>query len=573
MHRLRGLRAQMLIWTISPLIAVLMLVSLGSITLHQNSMRDMVARRDAQLVHLAAERLDSGLHQPALTLQTLLDQVQSSGPQAALRADARTLTGFDGGVALYDAQSRPLTSLPPAVVAAGPQVQEIVAAAQLHPGQPAYRLTGEAGGQYMLVSVANDRPGPVAVGALSAGAMDLPGLFSGLQGERRAQAYLVDGSGRVIYQTNAGELGRDLSGHGGVPEALRGQSGWTFVRMPGQEEHVVGYAPVAAGGWGLMLEEPWGDVVVPALRYTLLAPLIVLLAAIASLVALHFVLRRVIGPLQVLGHSASRLAWGDFGAIEKPLQGIGEIQELQRTLQEMAAQIQRHQAGMQDYIAALTQTQEDERRRLARELHDETIQSLIAVSQRVKMLEFDWRACAGAQPTKEMLAAQDRIGEISGMLTQMLGEVRGLIRNLRPIYLEELGLMSALEMLAQGNDHNGTVTTFELAGEECRLTPEAEMAVYRIAQAAMSNAIRHASPSRIRLGLEFGEGGVTLTAEDNGRGFVPPEMPGDLAVQGHFGLVGMYERATRLSGHLSIRSTPGQGTKVVAFVPGRAAED
>jgi signal transduction histidine kinase len=88
----------------------------------------------------------------------------------------------------------------------------------------------------------------------------------------------------------------------------------------------------------------------------------------------------------------------------------------------------------------------------------------------------------------------------------------------------------------------------------------------------MSNAIRHAAPNKIKLGLDFGADGVTLTAEDNGRGFVPPEMPGDLAVQGHFGLVGMYERATRLGGNLSIRSTPGEGTKVVAFVPAPSSE-
>jgi len=100
-----------------------------------------------------------------------------------------------------------------------------------------------------------------------------------------------------------------------------------------------------------------------------------------------------------------------------------------------------------------------------------------------------------------------------------------------------------------------------------RLAPEAELAVYRIAQAAVSNAVRHGQPSGIRLQLEFADEGVTLTAEDDGDGFVPSEMPGDLAAQGHFGLVGMYERATALGGHLSLRSTPGQGTKVVAFIP------
>ena len=93
------------------------------------------------------------------------------------------------------------------------------------------------------------------------------------------------------------------------------------------------------------------------------------------------------------------------------------------------------------------------------------------------------------------------------------------------------------------------------------------MAVYRIAQAAVNNAVRHGRPKNIALQLEFGAEGVLLSAEDDGIGFVPPERPSDLALQGHFGLMGMYERATRLGGHLSIRSQPGEGTKVVAFLP------
>ena len=407
-----------------------------------------------------------------------------------------------------------------------------------------------------------------AVGAVLAGALDIPALLQHLGGEgRRAVAFVVDPDGRVLFHSDPTQVGQDLRDHAGIREVVRGRAGAVFARRPGQEEHVVAYAPAPLAGWGLVVEEPWVDVVVPVLQYTLLAPLIILAAAVASLAALHFGLRRVIRPLQSLGRQAGRLAWGDFRAIGQPVDGIGEIQDLQRTLQEMAAQIQRHQVGMKDYIVALTQTQEDERKRLARELHDETVQSLVALGQRVKMLEYDWQACAGAQPTAGLLAAQGRLSEIAAMLTQALHELRALIRDLRPIYLEELGLVAALEMLSQTTQRSGPATSFELNGEERRLAPEAELAVYRIAQAAVSNAVRHGQPSGIRLQLEFADEGVTLTAEDDGDGFVPSEMPGDLAAQGHFGLVGMYERATALGGHLSLRSTPGQGTKVVAFIP------
>lgn len=303
------------------------------------------------------------------------------------------------------------------------------------------------------------------------------------------------------------------------------------------------------------------------LQYTLLAPLVVLAAAVTSLAALYFGLRRVIRPLHVLGRQASRLAWGDFQAIRVPAGGIGEIEDLQRTLQEMAAQVGRYQAGMHDYIAVLTQAQEEERRRLARELHDETVQGLIALSQRVTMLEYDVAACAGGQSAEAVPHIQQRLADLSALLRQSLQDVRHLIRDLRPIYLEELGLVPALDMLVTTIRQDGLHAGIDVTGDERRLTPEAELAVYRIAQAAASNATRHAHPTRISLRLHFNAMGITLEVEDDGAGFAPPAFPSDLAAQGHYGLVGMHERATRLAGHLSIRSAPGQGTKVVAFLP------
>jgi signal transduction histidine kinase len=577
MGYLRGLRAQILLWTILPLIVVLMVIAFGSITLHQRSMRSMVARRDAELVEMAAARLNDALQERGRVLQSLLVNIPAApAPQDALANSRSLLAPFDLGVSVYDAAAQ--RALATTGLSAGKasdlspgQVKAILTAALSHPDQPVVALTAAADDQAaVLIGLVASETRQGAVGAVSAGALEIPALLQRLSSEgRRAVAFVVDPEGRVIFHSDPTQVGQDLRDHAGIREAARGRGGAVFARRPGQDEHVVAYARVTLAGWGLVVEEPWVDVVVPVLQYTLLAPLIVLAAAITSLAALYFGLQRVIRPLQGLGRQASRLAWGDFRAIGRPVDGIGEIQDLQRTLQEMAAQIQRRQAGMQDYIVALTRTQEDERKRLARELHDETVQSLVALVQRVKMLEYDWQACAGGQPTAGMLAAQGRLSEISAMLTQALHEVRALIRDLRPIYLEELGLVAALEMLAQTTQRDGPTTRFELSGEERRLAPEAELALYRIAQAAVSNAVRHGRPSDIRLQLEFADEGVILVAEDDGSGFVPPEMPGDLATQGHFGLVGMYERATALGGHLSIHSTPGQGTKVVAFIPYR----
>jgi signal transduction histidine kinase len=569
MQTLRGLRAQIFFWTILPLILVLVVVSFGSITLHQRSMRDMVARRDAQLIELAAARLNSDLAERVLVLQTVLAQARDrTPPPVTLAAGGPLFTPFDGGIRILD------LSAPPTVGSAtlpGLRVTDttVLAAAVAHPGQPSVMLTTAQDGSFVaLIALTDPAANWAALGDVSARALNLPALLGQLSGAgRRTAAFLVDANGRVIFHSDPAQVGQDLRDHVGIAEAIAGQAGATFARPAGADEHVFGYAPVPLAGWGLVIEEPWRDVIVPMLQYTLLAPLIVLVTAVASLVALYFGLRRVIRPLHVLGRQARRLAWGDFEAILTPAGGIGEIEDLQRILQEMAAQIGRYQAGMHDYIAMLTQTQEEERRHLARELHDETVQGLIALSQRVTMLEYDVAACAGGQSAEAVPHIQKRLADLSALLKQSLQDVRHLIRDLRPVYLEELGLVAALEMLAATIRRDGFSGGFVVMGDERRLTREAELAVYRIAQAATSNATRHAHPTRVNLRLHFNAVGVTLEAEDDGAGFVPPEFPSDLAAQGHYGLVGMHERATRLDGHLSIRSSPGHGTKVVAFLP------
>jgi signal transduction histidine kinase len=569
MGRLRGLQAQILFWAILPLIIVLVVVSFGSITLHQQSMRQMVADRDAQIAALAAGRLDNGLQERALALRTLLiDTASAQGGQP--NPAHPLLADFDGGVTLRRADG----SVLPLSGSAAPDAAPFQAALA-HPNTPAYSLSLSADINVMVdIAVADPATRWTALGRVSGQAIGLNDILRQLGSQGYATAVLVGQDGRVLFDPNRQEIGMDMLAHAGVREALAGRSGSAFAQFPGQPEHVVGYAPVAATGWGLIVEEPWQDVIVPLLQYTLLTPLIVLAAAVASLLAVYFGLRRIVRPLQALGRQSSRLAWGDFVTITHPVGGIDEIRELQRTLQEMAGQIQRSQAAMQDYIAALTQTQEDERQRLARELHDETVQSLIALGQRVKMLALDLADGDGRPLAPQALpAARQRVAELNDMLTHTLAEVRGLIRNLRPIYLEELGLVAAIEMLVESARHSdmrqtGRQATFEVSGEERRLKPEVEMAAYRIAQEGLSNVTRHAHASTVNVRLEYIDEGITVTVEDNGAGFQPPEMPSDLAAQGHFGLLGMYERATRLGGHFSVRSTPHDGTRIIAFLPG-----
>jgi signal transduction histidine kinase len=269
-----------------------------------------------------------------------------------------------------------------------------------------------------------------------------------------------------------------------------------------------------------------------------------------------------VGPLQKLDKQAARLGWGEFEAIEEPVGGIAEIQALQDTLIQMSEQVQSYQTGMRGYLAALTQGQEEERKRLARELHDETVQSLIALDQKLQMahkaLARDPQACA------------TRLDELRVMTTDLIQEVRRFSRNLRPIYLEDLGLIPALEMLtrdANGGNEGQLATTFGVTGAPQRLTPEREIALYRLVQEALNNVVEHANATHADIRVSFAADEVSVTIADNGQGFVIPNRPGELAEAGHYGLLGMRERAELGDGWLGIESEPGHGTSIEIHLP------
>jgi signal transduction histidine kinase len=335
---------------------------------------------------------------------------------------------------------------------------------------------------------------------------------------------------------------------------------------PGGVEHVVAYAPVYRsardGGttWALIGEEPWSEILSPWLRTSLLGPLILIPAVAVALVALWFAVQRVIHPLQRLNAQVAALGRGDFEEVNAPVGGIEEIQELQRALARMAAQVRAYQQSMRGYLGAVTSAQEDERKRLARELHDQTIQDLIALKQRV-------RRKAARDPAE----VGPRLAELQGMLETTMDEVRRFSRALRPLYLEEAGLVAALEALARDAEQGGLQVSFQAEGD-ARLAPEVELALYRIVQEALHNAVRHAQASSIHIGLMVDDD-VAVQVQDDGAGFVPPQRVSDLAEAGHFGLMGMHERAQLVGAHLVIRSRPGAGTTIEAHVPPRKPGD
>lgn len=195
----------------------------------------------------------------------------------------------------------------------------------------------------------------------------------------------------------------------------------------------------------------------------------------------------------------------------------------------------------------------EERARLARDLHDETIQSLVALGRQLDLLALDL-------PTAEQAA--ERLERIQTLLAATLDGVRRLSQNQRPAALEDLGLVAALRAHADAWGELGLEVTFEVRGEPRRLPPAIEYAVYRVAQEALSNVSRHADVDRVQMELGFSPDELTLCVTDAGQGFaIRRTSPGQ-------GLLGMRDRAAEIGAELEVSSaTDGSGTRVRLWVP------
>jgi len=210
--------------------------------------------------------------------------------------------------------------------------------------------------------------------------------------------------------------------------------------------------------------------------------------------------------------------------------------------------------NMRYYLEQITRAQEEERKRIARELHDSTLQTLIAL---LHQLEF--------QLNKTNLPIKDAkaLWEFHEQLREVVHEVRRFSRDLRPSILDDLGLLPALEWLTQELKNNYAIeSSLEISGEQRRLLPEAELLLFRIVQEALNNVAKHAEATTALVKIQFAENRVRVDVIDNGRGFTVPEKPGDLPRLGKLGLAGLQERAQLLGGSLKLASEPGKGSTV-----------
>ncbi|GAB4420436.1 MAG: hypothetical protein Kow00106_17000 [Anaerolineae bacterium] len=544
-----SLPLQLLILVVLPLLGLLLIIALGGTALHQAAMRDMLVSHNAQVVAGAATSLSHQLAQRREVLAALqLPAGDRQELQEALRAMRWLPALFDGGVAVFTEDGDVLAAVPNgaqwqtmASLISGSSSPAFIP--QVEPGQNDTRIV-------VLASAGDLR----VAGVVSLTALPVGTVLQSLHESSTTAVYLMDGAGQVLYHSDPAYVGQQF--------AIPVSDSEPVERPDRQGQDVVATAAtVPVARWTLIQEERWQEALSPLMRYSQAAPLVLVPGLLIAMGAMWFGVRRIVVPLRRLEAQATAVAGGDFGAIEQRVGGIREIQHLQTTLQDMARRVQAAQVSMHDYIGAITQAQEDERRRLARELHDQTAQSLVALGHRQQMLK--------PYLTNDARAAELQ-AEIRQMIQDTLEDLRRIVRALRPVYLEELGLVPALQMLARDLGEDGKTTIhFEKTGTPQRLTPEHEIALYRIAQEALNNAWRHSGAGHIWLKVQFAERLVTISVRDNGRGFSLEHQAetGSPGTTKHFGIMGMYERAALIGARLHIQSEPGTGTTVTVQAP------
>ncbi len=222
--------------------------------------------------------------------------------------------------------------------------------------------------------------------------------------------------------------------------------------------------------------------------------------------------------------------------------------------------LQRKEHARGELLRKIMSVQEEERKRMARELHDEVSQSLTGLAFNTEAVLS--RLPAGAE------AFKGNLKEIRDIAIRTLEEIHRVVYQLRPSLLDDLGLVAAVQWLA---DHYledaGIKVLFETVGSERPLSAEAEITLFRITQEAITNIVRHSGAESVSIAVEFRDNSAAVHIEDDGQGFSVEEVTGSSETGRGLGLLGMKERAELIDGYLKIEAQPGRGTRVYAEVP------
>jgi signal transduction histidine kinase/cytochrome b subunit of formate dehydrogenase len=432
-------------------------------------------------------------------------------------------------------------------------------------------------------------------------------------------AQIVDSRGNVLASSRPGQV-LERSDHEGQIASMiqqgRAVSGTCHEChvSAGQQlrsTDVMAFAPMESAPWAVLIRQSQDEALAPARTLRQRAIMFGVPALIVAVLFSWLVARSVLRPIGVLTTAANRIAAGD---LSQPVPDLGrdEVGGLARTFEAMRVrlrqsqeaiwswnrqledrvrerthelevsrdslrgaaeekaalyeELRRKEAARGEMLRKVISAQEEERRRIARELHDETGQALSAL-----VVGMDAATLAG---DADIANIRKRLVELRAVTVDALEDVHRLIYDLRPSLLDDVGLVAGLRWYAETRlQPSGIASQVMVMGEEKRLPAEVETALFRIGQEAISNVAWHAKATNVLVTLDFRDGNVTLSVEDDGAGFEVAGVSETPETRRGWGILGMRERAELLGGTLHVASRKGEGTTVKVTVPVQGGGD
>jgi signal transduction histidine kinase len=411
---------------------------------------------------------------------------------------------------------------------------------------------------------------------------------------------LVDSNGVIISSTNPSRILTQYNRNRFFTKLITEKKervatcyGCHFSGKTGDKQKtVLAFVPLETAPWGISIQEPEGTVFMPATklrRYSAVLTLVFIGTAFLLTVGIS---RSIINPLKELIRGADRIARGDMSKPVVP-QGSDEIgvlsqsfetmrlrlidsmesiarhtQELETRVEERTRQINESQRRAEELLKKVISSQEDERKRIARELHNDTLQELSATLMRIDICKL--------HPEDITLA---KVDDIRSIISQALDGVIGIIQNLRPTLLDDLGLVSAIKSLLDLHLGESGVHYFMNAKgvTDKRFRPEVEITLFRVIQEAVMNIASHAHAENVFVLFKIEQNAVNVEIEDDGEGFALNSFfqagINNTKSKRGLGLLGMKERVLLIGGEIEISSEPGLGTQISIRIPLRLPEE
>lgn len=451
----------------------------------------------------------------------------------------------------------------------------------------------------------------VAVGEMDPRAPRFTALISPVRLGATGSVDLLDSAGLVLTSTAPARVGFHTDHAALVQRTIaRREASVETCRacpQPGtageRQTEVMAIAPLTVAPWAVAARQAESEAFGPVFA---LGQNLLLLGSVLLALALLFawgVARSVRRPLAVLTGAAERIADGN---LETPIPALGEdevgrlgrslehmrvalkgsmdeveranaeleqrVHERTRELEGLYRELQAREQWRGQLLAKVIAAQEEERKRLARELHDETSQTLSALAMRLE-------TAVAAFPDD---LSRQRLIEAKDLTVRTLDELHRLIYDLRPSVLDDLGLLSAIRWYAERHlEPLGVTVHWEFSGQERRLQPEIETALFRVVQEAITNIAKYAHAESVLIQCVLKDDAINIEIEDDGDGFDPATVPvpGLPSVQTGvsaretrrgLGLMGMHERVELLGGSIVIDAAPGKGVRIAVTVPLKA---